>query len=500
MEYGNEQGDRGKQRPMREGYAEIGRAAPTSADARTYAALALLCAAQFVDVLDVNATVVALPTIGRELGFAPAALQWVTTAYVLFFGGFLLLAGRLADLYGRRRLFVAGLSLFTTASLLCGLAWSPLTLVVFRAAQGLGAALVAPAALAIIVATFPAGTSRNRAMGVWTAVAAGGGAAGLVLGGLITDRLGWPWIFFVNVPVGVLGVALSFRLLDADHERRAARRLDVLGAITITAALVLLVFGLTQAAAGGLRSPLVLGAIALAVSLFTVFVIVERTTAEPLVPLAIFRRRAVSAAALTAFVNTATTSSVGILAVLYLQEVLTASATMAGLLGLPLSLAVVAGSALGARLTGTLGTPRTMALGLVGIAAGTLVALGITADGGLAYVLASATLSGLALGCAAVAATTFGTSAAGQDEQGLASGILNSAAQLGTALGVAAFFAVATARTDVAAGAGMATADALVAGYRWAFAGAATLAALGALATFALLRGEAAGASAANHD
>ena len=500
MHHGAERDGRVEQRHEPGGRAERARTAPSSADARRSAALALLCAAQFVDVLDVNATVVALPTIGRELGFAPAALQWVTTAYVLFFGGFLLLAGRLADLYGRRRLFVTGLSLFTTASLLCGLAWSPLTLVVFRAAQGLGAALVAPAALAIIVATFPAGTSRHRAMGVWTAVAAGGGAAGLVLGGLITDRLGWPWIFFINLPVGVLGVALSFRLLDADHERRAARRLDVLGAVTITAALVLLVFGLTQAAEGGVRSPLVLGAIALAASLFTVFVMVERTTAVPLVPLGIFRQRAVSAAALTAFVNTATTSSVGILSVLYLQEVLTASATMAGLLGLPLSLAVVLGSALGARLTGTLGAPRTMALGLAGIATGTLVALGITADGGVAYVLASATLSGLSLGCAAVAATTFGTSAAGQDEHGLASGILNSAAQLGTALGVAVFFMVATVRTDAAAAAGMSTADALVAGYRLAFVGAATLAGLGALVTFSLLRGNAAQASAASQN
>jgi EmrB/QacA subfamily drug resistance transporter len=478
--------------------AAVGRPARSVGIPHKYAALALLCAAQFVDVLDVNATVVALPTIGRELGFTPATLQWVTTAYVLFFGGFLLLAGRLADLYGRRRMFVSGLSLFTAASLLCGLAWSPLALIVFRAAQGLGAALAAPAALAIIVTTFPEGRARNQAMGVWTAVAAGGGAAGLVLGGLLTDRLGWQWIFFINVPVGVLGVVLSFRLLEADHGARATRRLDLLGAVTITSALVLLVYGLTQATEVGFRTPRTLGTITLAAALLAAFPFIERRTPEPLVPLAIFRRRALSASALAAFVNTATTSSVGILAVLYLQEVLTLSPTMAGLLGLPLSLAVVLGSALGSRLTGTLGAPRTMALGLAGIAAGTLIALGIDAEGGLRYVVASATLSGLALGTSAVASTTFGTSAVGQDKRGLASGILNSAAQLGTALGLAVFVAVATTRTNAAIVEGMAHAEALVVGYRWAFAGAATLALLGALVTRSLLRADTARVSAPN--
>src|SRR5918997_145044 len=179
---------------------------------RRWAALVLLCVAQFVDVLDINAVIVALPSIGRELGFSRGDLQWVVTAYVLFFGGFLLLAGRLADLFGRRRMFVLGLALFTASSLLCGLAWSPPALVVLRAAQGLGAAIVAPAALSIISTPFPEGRERNLAMGVWTAVAAGGGAAGLVLGGLLTDALGWEWIFFVNVPVGAVGVALSFVL------------------------------------------------------------------------------------------------------------------------------------------------------------------------------------------------------------------------------------------------------------------------------------------------
>jgi EmrB/QacA subfamily drug resistance transporter len=453
---------------------------------RRWGALGLLCVAQFVDVLDINAVIVALPTIGRDLGFARADLQWVVTAYVLFFGGFLLLAGRLADLWGRRRMFVAGLVLFTLSSLLCGLAWSPLALVVFRAAQGLGAAVVAPAALAIISETFPEGRERAFAMGVWTAVAAGGGAAGLVLGGLITDAVGWGWIFFVNVPIGVAGVALSFALLEPEHEERPSRCLDTLGAVTVTVGLVLLVYALTRVEETSF-SPLTLGTLVLALLLLAAFPFVEQRAPDPLVPLRVFRARDLSGSALVAFVNTATTGAVGVLAVLYLQEVLEYPATLAGLLGLPFSLSVVAGSFLGSWLTGTLGTRLAMALGLCGICAGTLVAVGVSAEGGLRYVVANAVISGLALGCSAVAATTRGTSAAQEGEQGLASGLLNSAAQVGTALGLAVFFTLAAARTSALVGSEP-TPEALVEGYRWAFFGAAGLAAVGALSMLVLIR------------
>jgi EmrB/QacA subfamily drug resistance transporter len=454
---------------------------------RRHLALALLCVAQFVDVLDVNAVIVALPTIGRDLGFAPEDLQWVVTAYVLFFGGFLLLAGRLADLFGRRRMFLLGLALFAASSLLCGLAWSPLALVVFRAAQGLGAAIVAPAALAIISTTFPEGGERNLAMGVWTAVAAGGGAAGLVLGGLLTDALGWEWIFFVNVPVGVAGIALSFVLLEADRGERASRRLDLPGALTVTAGLVLLVYGLTRAEEAGFSSSITLGTTALALFLLAAFFFVEWSVSDPLVPLRVFRVRDLSGSALAAFANTATTSPVGILAVLYLQEVLDYSPTLAGLLGLPFSISVVAGSFLGSRLTGTLGARRTMALGLLGICAATLVTTGISAEGGLTYVVSGAALSGLALGCSAVASTTRGTSVVGEGERGLASGLLNSSAQVGTALGVAILFTIAAARTGALSSAEP-TAAALVEGYRLAFFVGAGLAVAGALAALLLVR------------
>ena len=457
---------------------------------RRWWVLILLCVAQFVDVLDVNAVVVALPSIGRELGFSQGDLQWVVTAYVLFFGGFLLLAGRLADLFGRRRMFVLGLALFAASSLLCGLAWSPLTLVFFRAAQGLGAAIVAPAALAIISTTFPEGRERNLAMGVWTAVAAGGGAAGLVFGGLLTDALGWEWIFFVNVPVGAAGVALSFVLLEADRGERASRRLDLPGAVTVTAGLVLLVYGLTRAEGAGLGSPLTLGTLALALTLLAAFLFVERSVSDPLVPLRIFRTRDLSGSALVAFTNTATTSPVGVLVVLYLQEVLAYSPTLAGLLGLPLSLSVVAGSFLGSRLMVSLGARRTMTLGLLGICAATLITTGISSEGGLAYVVSGAALSGLALGCSAVASTTRGTSAVEEEVRGLASGLLNSSAQVGTALGLAVLFVIAVARTDAVAVGGEPGAEALVAGYRWAFFVGAGIAALGAAAALRLVSQE----------
>ena len=457
---------------------------------RRWWVLILLCVAQFVDVLDVNAVVVALPSIGRELGFSQGDLQWVVTAYVLFFGGFLLLAGRLADLFGRRRMFVLGLALFAASSLLCGLAWSPLALVVFRAAQGLGAAIVAPAALAIISTTFPEGRERNLAMGVWTAVAAGGGAAGLVLGGLLTDALGWEWIFFVNVPVGAAGVALSFVLLEADRGERASRRLDLPGAVTVTAGLVLLVYGLTRAEGAGLGSPLTLGTLALALTLLAAFLFVERSVSDPLVPLRVFRTRDLSGSALVAFTNTATTSPVGVLVVLYLQEVLAYSPTLAGLLGLPLTLSVVAGSFLGSRLMGSLGARRTMTLGLLGICAATLITTGISSEGGLAYVVSGAALSGLGLGCSAVASTTRGTSAVEEEVRGLASGLLNSSAQVGTALGLAVLFVIAVARTDAVAVGGEPGAEALVAGYRWAFFVGAGIAALGAAAALRLVSQE----------
>lgn len=447
-------------------------------------ALALLCAAQFVSVLDVNAVVVALPSVGRDLGFSREGLQWVITAYVLLFAGFLLLAGRMADLYGRRRVFVVGLALFTASSLACGLAGSPLALVGFRAVQGLGAAFVAPAALAIISTTFEDGRERGFAMGVWTAVAAGGGAAGLVLGGLIVEHLGWPWIFFVNVPVGVVSVALSFLLLDKGSGLRTSRRLDLPGATTITAGLVALVYGLTWIERAGLDS-IAAATLALAAALIGVFVFVERNAKDPILPPSVFRSRDLVGSSLVAFANTATTSPVAVLAALYVQGVLLYPPSLAGLLGLPLSLSVVAGSFLGSRLLEKLGARRTMALGLLGICAAALLTAGISAGGGVAYVVSGAALSGLSLGCSAVASTARGASAVGESQRGLASGLLNSSAQVGTALGLAVLFTVAAAVSASVAGTAP---EALVAGYRTAFVAGAGIAAIGMLAALLMVQ------------
>lgn len=462
----------------------------TSIERARWPALALLCAAQFVDVLDVNVVIVALPSIGQDLGFSPEDLQWVVSAYVLFFAGFLLLAGRAADLFGRRRMFVIGLALFASASLMCGLAGSPALLLVARAAQGLAAAITAPAALSLIVATFPEGAERNRAVGVWTAVAAAGGAAGLVLGGLITDGLGWRWVFFVNVPVGFAGVALSPLLLTESRGEAVPRRLDFLGAGTVTTGLVLLVYGLTRAEDAGFGSPTTMVTLAVAVALVAAFVLVESRVRDPLVPLGVFRLRGLVGACLVASALTATTSSVGVLATIYLQQVLDYPATLAGLAGLPLSLSVIAGSFIGSRLAGRMGARVTMISGLAVVAAATLVISGISAESGLVFVLVEAVLSGLGLGCASVASTATGTSATGENERGLASGLLNTSAQIGTALGLAVLVTVAASRTETLSGAGVSTPEALVEGFRWAFFVGVGIAIAGCFAAL-LVRGKA---------
>jgi len=463
---------------------------------RKGAALALLCVAQFVDVLDVNAVIVALHSIREDLGFSRAGLQWVVSAYVLFFAGFLLLSGRVADLWGRRRTFVAGLVLFTAASLCCGLSISPEMLVASRAVQGLGAAITAPAALSIITTIFEEGPERDRAVAAWTAVAAGGGAAGLLLGGLITDSLGWEWIFFVNVPVGVVGISLSYVLLPESRDASASRRLDLLGAGTVTAGLVFLVLGLTRIEEAGLGSPATLATLGLAVALFGAFVFVERRVADPLVPLGLLRLRGLVGAALVAFALTAATAPVSVLVTLYLQNTLGYSASFAGLAGLPFSLCVIAGSVLGGRISGRSGGRATMSLGLAVVAASALVTAGITAEGGVGYVLAGMALSGLGLGCASVASTARGTSAVEEGDRGLASGFMNTSAQVGTALGLATLISLASTRTvavsgglEVGVDAGAeAGAEALVAGYRLAFLVAAGIASLGVVAALYCFR------------
>jgi EmrB/QacA subfamily drug resistance transporter len=457
-------------------------------ETRRWPVLVLMCVAQFVNVLDVTVVLVALPSIGRDLNLPPHHLQWVVSAYALLFAGFLLQAGRAADLFGRRRTFMSGLALFAAASLVCGLAGSPEVLIFGRAAQGLGAAITAPAALSIITTTFPDGGERDRALGVWTAVAAGGGAAGFVLGGLITDGLGWEWVFLVNVPVAALGLALTPALIPESRDDGAPRRLDLLGAVTITAGLVALVYGLTRVEESGFGSLSVFGTLALAAALIWTFFLVEGRATNPLVPLRVFRSSNVVGANLVASVLTATTSPIGVLLTLYLQRVLDLSPTAAGLTYLPFSLSVVAGSFIGSRLTGSVGAQATMVSGLVFVAAASLILGGISAGGGFARLPVCLMLSGSGLGCASVASTALGTSAAREGEQGLASGLLNTSAQVGTALGLAALTTIATARSEVLMSSGEATAAALVGGFGVAFYTGAGLAVAGACAALLLVR------------
>ena len=452
-----------------------------------WAALAVLCVVQFVDVLGVTIVIVALPAIGRDLGLAERDLHWVASVYALCFGGFLLLAGRAADLYGRRRLFAAGLALFTAASLTCGLAGAPAMLLAGRALQGLGAALAVPAALSLLTTTFPGGPGRARALGAWTAAAAGGGVTGFFLGGVLVGTLGWPWVFLVNVPVGALVLVLTPILPASGRERVSARRLDVAGAVTGTAGLALLVYGFTRAEQAGFAAAGILGTLALAAILLAGFWWIEGRVADPIVPHRVLRSRELVGATLAAFTLTAVTSPAGVLGSLYLQEALGYPPAATGLALLPFSVAAIAGSFAGAWLVARLGARATMACGLGAVTAAMLLLSRIPTQGGLPWLVAGVVLAGSGLTCAAVASTASGTAAAAGDAQGLASGLLNAAAQVGTAVGIAALVTVAAARTSAPAGPGGPTPAQLVGGFRLAFLAGGLAALAGALSVLALV-------------
>jgi MFS family permease len=371
--------------------------------------LALLCSAQFVVVLDVTIVAVALPAIRRSLGMSTESLQWVVTAYTLVFGGLLIAAGRVGDLAGRRRVFRIGLVTFGAASLACALAPSAPALIAARAAQGAGAALQAPTALALVTATFP---GRRDALAWWTASAATGGASGWVLGGVLVEAFGWPSVFAVNVPLCAVAALLVPRVLR--ESRGAARALDVPGTVAVTAGLALLVLGLTQLPA----------ALPAAAAALVAFALIERRAADPILPAWALRQPGVVQANGVALALTATTTPAMFLAILYQQEELGRSALEAGLWSAPLNLAVIAGSTVTLR--------AAMPAGLVAIGAGACALL-------LGALPVAFVLMGLGLGCASVASTAVGTAALPAGQQGVASGVLNAAAQIGTAVGLAMF-------------------------------------------------------------
>jgi EmrB/QacA subfamily drug resistance transporter len=438
--------------------------------------LLLLCAAQFMVVLDFSIVNVALPTIQQSFGLPQAQLQWLVSAYALSFGGLLLLGGRAADLFGRRRIFIIGLTLFAAASLLGGLAPSAWQLVAARAVQGLAAALLSPAALSLLSTTFPTGRTRQRAFGIYGALGASGFAIGVFLGGLLTDGPGWRWVFFVNVPVGVVAALLAPRLLPEGTSTERRGPLDVAGALTGTAGLCLLVYGLTEAANWGWTSLGTWLCLVGAIGMLALFVWIEAHARGPLLPLRVLRNRPIVVADLIALLTTAAVAPQVFVLTLYLQSSEGLSAVQTGLLFLVQGASAVLGAIVGSRGVATFGV-RTMLAGgrLVAALALGLMALALGRPGALPLLIVSLALVGLGNVCTFVAASIAATSSVGPGESGLASGLLYTAQQVGAALGLSALVSVAATRTNLLLQSGADASTATVDGFRLALVGAAGL-------------------------
>ncbi len=458
---------------------------------KRWLALILLCSAQFVVVLDASIVNVALPSIGDALDFSQANLPWVVNAYVLTFGGFLLLGGRTADLLGRRRVFMAGLLLVAVASLAAGFSATEGQLIAARAAQGLGAAIISPAALSIVTTTFKDGSERNKALGVWGAVAGSGGAAGVLLGGILTDGLGWEWVLWVNVPVSLIAFALSPRLIAESRAEHETRAFDVAGAITVTAALSILVYAVVDATQSGWGSTKTLSLIALSLALLAVFVAIELRSAKPLVPFSIFRIRTLTGANVVGLLVGASLFSMFFFISLYMQQVLGYSAIKAGFSYFPLALTIMVSAGIASQLVTKLGYKPVLAAGLAFIVIGLTWFSRVSVGGGFTTdILGPSLFAAAGLGFAFVTTTIAAVSGVQESEAGLASGLINTSQQIGGALGLAVLSTIATSRTDNLTPAGsFPSAGALTEGFQAAFLGGAAIAALGFVLTLILIRG-----------
>jgi EmrB/QacA subfamily drug resistance transporter len=460
-----------------------------STDRRRSLTLVLCCLAQFMVILDVSIVNVALPSIQGDLHFTDADLQWVVNAYTLTFAGFLLLGGRLADLLGRREVFVAGIGLFALASLIGGAAQSDTMLVIARGVQGLGGAIVAPATLSILTTTFTEGAERNRALGLWGAMGGVGGATGALLGGILTETLSWRWILLINVPVGVAVIVAALRVLIPRSVNPAAkRRFDLAGAFTVTAGLVVLTYGIVGTEQHGWGSTRTLAIVAAGVALLALFVAIEGRLADaPLMPLRIFASRPLTAANLVVLCMGGSAFAMWYFVSLYLQKVLGYSPIRAGLAFLPMTMAIVVCSQLASRWTSRLGPGPVLALGMTCIAVGMLLFTGVSADGTyLGDVLLASILCAAGIGFSFVPVTIAATTGVDRSEAGLASGLVNTFRQVGGSLGLALLATVATQRTADVHG----TVPGLVAltdGFQRAFAVGAGIGAIGAVACVALL-------------
>jgi EmrB/QacA subfamily drug resistance transporter len=456
---------------------------------RKWFALALLCTVQFMVVLDIAVVNVALPSIQTDLGFSQENLQWVISAYALMFGGFLLLGGRAADLLGRRRVFLAGIVVFTAASVLSGLAWSEASLIGARALQGLGAAIISPAALSILTTTFPEGRERNTALGAWGAVGAFGAVAGVLLGGILTDLLSWEWIFYVNAPVGIGAFLLAPVLLDESRDA-TARTFDLPGAALVTSGLVVLVYAITQANGYGWSSAETIGLFAAAVVLLSAFVAWEARTRDPLMPLSIFRLRTLVGANIAGLVLGTVMFSMFLMLTLYMQQVLGYSPLRTGVAYLAVAGTAIVWSALAAQLVTRIGVKRVLVVGMVFLTAGLVYFTQVSVDGSYAGdLLPGFLVIAIGMGFSFVPISIAALAGVRASEAGLASGLINTSQQIGGALGIAALSSVATSTTADEAASGTALPFALTEGFQAAFVGGAAVAIVGVVVALFVVRG-----------
>jgi EmrB/QacA subfamily drug resistance transporter len=461
---------------------------PAATDRRTWLALALLCVVQFMVVLDIAIVNVALPSIQLDLGFSQENLQWVISAYALVFGGVLLLGGRAADMLGRRRVFLGGIAVFTVASLLAGLAWSEPSLIGARALQGLGAAIITPAALSILSTTFAEGRERNIALAAWGAVGGFGAVAGVLLGGVLTDALSWEWIFFVNVPVGVVGFALAPVLL---HESRDAHvsRFDLPGAVLVTGGLSSLVYAITQAGQKGWLSGETLGVAGGSLALLVAFVVWELRHPEPLMRFGILSTRTVSGANVAGFIMGTALFSMFLMLTLYMQQVLGYSAMKTGVAYLAVAGTAIIWSGVAGQLVTRVGVKPVLVIGMTALTLGLLFFTRVSVGGSyVGDLLPGFLVLGVGIGFSFVPISIAALAGVGPSEAGLASGLINTSQQIGGALGIAALSTIATSRTEDSLGSGTAVPTALVDGFQSAFVVGAVVAALGIIAALTLIR------------
>jgi EmrB/QacA subfamily drug resistance transporter len=467
----------------------------TDVERRKWLSLALLATTQFVIVLDAAIVNVAIPSIGADLHFSEENLTWIPNAYALTFGGFLLLGGRMADLLGRRRLFMIGLVLFSFASLLGGLSTSEAQLIAARALQGLGAALLAPSALSMVTNTFAEGAERNKALGVWGAVSGSGGAAGVLLGGVLTEYLGWEWVLWVNVPIGIIAAFVAPRLLEESRKEAETKTFDALGAVTVTAGLSLLVYALVDTVNSGWGSSKTLGLLAVSAVLLTVFLATELRSRAPLVPFRIFRMRTLTGANVVGLLVGASLFAMFFFLSRYMQQVLGYSALKAGLCYLPLALFIIVSAGVASVLVTRLGFKPVLVTGLVLITIALVWFAQVPTSGSyVADLLGPMILAAIGLGMAFVPITIAAVSNISRDDSGLASGLINTSQQVGGALGLAVLGTIASTRTEHllsdAHGAPSAIKGALTDGFQLAFLTGAGFAVLGIIMTLVLVRSE----------